>query len=61
MVTRDLTEQYNAGDIVKKISTLAGGKGGGKPEMAQGGTKDIDKLNAALESLHDIISKAISQ
>jgi alanyl-tRNA synthetase len=61
MVTRDLTEQYNAGDIVRKISMLAGGKGGGKPEMAQGGTKDIDKLNAALQSLHDIISKAVSQ
>ncbi len=61
MVTKDLLTQYNAGNIVKKISALAGGKGGGKPEMAQGGTKDIDKLNTALESLHDIISKAISQ
>jgi alanyl-tRNA synthetase len=60
MVTKDLTNQYNAGDIVKKISAIAGGKGGGKPEMAQGGTKDIDKLNAALQSIYDIISEAVS-
>jgi len=46
---------------VKQISNLSGGKGGGKPELAQGGTKDIDKLNAALESLYEIIRKTTSQ
>jgi len=61
MVTKDLAAQYNAGDIVKNISTLAGGKGGGKPEMAQGGTKDIEKLNAALDSLYDLVRKTTSQ
>jgi alanyl-tRNA synthetase len=55
MVTKDLVNQHKAGDIVKKLSALAGGKGGGKPEMAQGGTKDIDKLNIALGSLSEII------
>jgi alanyl-tRNA synthetase len=34
---------------------MAGGKGGGKPDMAQGGTKETDKLDAALDSLHEII------
>jgi alanyl-tRNA synthetase len=57
MVTKDLTGQYSAGDIVKHLSEMSGGKGGGKPEMAQGGTKDIDKLSAALGSLYDIIRK----
>jgi alanyl-tRNA synthetase len=60
MVTKDLTNQYNAGDIVKNISALAGGKGGGKPELAQGGTKNIEKLNAALDSLHDLVRKTRS-
>ena len=55
MVTKDLTNKYHAGNIVKNIAQLAGGKGGGKPDMAQGGTKEIDKLDAALDSLHEII------
>lgn len=57
MVTRDLTDSYNAGEIVKSISKIAGGKGGGKPDMAQGGTRDIAKLDEALQSLYDIIKK----
>ena len=32
MVTKDLSGKYNAGEIIKNISSLAGGKGGGKPE-----------------------------
>ena len=55
MVTKDLTNKYHAGNIVKNIAQLAGGKGGGKPDMAQGGTKEIDKLDAALDSLYEII------
>jgi alanyl-tRNA synthetase len=55
MVTKDLTDRYHAGDIVKYIAQLAGGKGGGKPDMAQGGTKEIEKLDAALDSLYEII------
>ncbi len=61
MVTRDLLHRYNAGDIVKKISSLAGGKGGGKPEMAQGGTKDIEKLTTVLESLYEIIDESAAR
>jgi alanyl-tRNA synthetase len=57
MVTKDLTDRYNAGEIVKSISKMAGGKGGGKPDMAQGGTKDIAKLDEALQSVYDIIKK----
>jgi alanyl-tRNA synthetase len=55
MVTKDLTNRYHAGNIVKNIAQLAGGKGGGKPDMAQGGTKEIDKLDAALDALYEII------
>ena len=55
MVTKDLTNKYHAGNIVKNIAQLAGGKGGGKQDMAQGGTKEIDKLDAALDSLYEII------
>jgi len=57
MVTKDLTNKYNAGAIIKDISEIAGGRGGGKPDMAQGGTKEIDKLDQALSSLYDIVKK----
>ncbi len=55
MVTRDLTGRYNAGDILKRVAAEAGGRGGGKPDIAQGGTKEIKKLDKALESLYDIV------
>ena len=61
MVTKDLKNRYNAGEIVKSISSIAGGKGGGKPEMAQGGTKDVEKLDNALESLYDIIKSQVKR
>jgi alanyl-tRNA synthetase len=59
-VTKDLADKYPAGDIVKNISKTAGGKGGGKPDMAQGGTKDIEKLNTALASVYDIVKNSAS-
>jgi alanyl-tRNA synthetase len=61
MVTKDLKDRYNAGEIVKSISSIAGGKGGGKPEMAQGGIKDVEKLDNALESLYDIIKSQVKR
>lgn len=55
MVTNDLTKKYNAGEILKKVAELSGGRGGGKADMAQGGTKEIEKLDKALQSVYDLI------
>ncbi len=57
MVTKDLKNKYHAGEIIKRISKIAGGSGGGKPEMAQGGTKEIEKLDEALESVYEVVDK----
>ncbi len=57
MVTKDLVERFSAGDLLKKVAASAGGRGGGKPDIAQGGTKEIKKLDKALESLYDIVKK----
>ncbi len=54
-VTEDLTKQYNAGKIIKQMSEIVGGKGGGRPDMAQGGGSDPEKLAQALDSVKDII------
>jgi alanyl-tRNA synthetase len=49
-VSDDLTEKVKAGKIVQKIAPIVGGRGGGKPDMAEGGGTDASKLNDALEA-----------
>jgi alanyl-tRNA synthetase len=59
VVTDDLIKSkgIKAGDVVKEISKLTGGTGGGKPHLAQGGGKDTDKLKSALDSLPEIVKR----
>ncbi len=57
MVTKDLQKRFHAGEILKEIAEMAGGRGGGKPDTAQGGTKEIDKLDRALEQAYDVIRR----
>ena len=47
-VTKDLTARLKAGDLMKQAATAVGGKGGGRPDMAQGGGVDVSALDAAL-------------
>ena len=59
MVTRDLTGTYKAGDIIKEVSALVGGRGGGRPDMAQAGGPNPDKLDEALEAVHEIVNSQL--
>jgi alanyl-tRNA synthetase len=52
-VTDDLTKKFKAGDIIKKLSEMVGGKGGGRPDMAQGGGNKPEELGRALESVFE--------
>ena len=45
---------YNAVDYIKKATSITGGGGGGKPDIAQAGGKDITKLEMALEAVKDL-------
>ncbi|MCF4994442.1 alanine--tRNA ligase [Pseudomonas syringae] len=47
-VTKDLTGQLKAGDLMKQAAAAVGGKGGGRPDMAQGGGIDAGALDNAL-------------
>ncbi|CAG8867815.1 Alanine--tRNA ligase [Pseudomonas fluorescens] len=47
-VTKDLTGQLKAGDLMKQAAAAVGGKGGGRPDMAQGGGVDAAALESAL-------------
>ena len=51
-VSKDLTERYKAGDIIRAVAQLVGGSGGGRPDMAQAGGTDVGKLDEALASLY---------
>jgi len=55
MVTNDLTSRAKAGDILRQVAKACGGRGGGKPDMAQGGTKDTTNLDEALAKVYDLI------
>ncbi|MBT5052849.1 MAG: alanine--tRNA ligase [Gammaproteobacteria bacterium] len=50
-VTKDLTGQVHAGELVNHIALQVGGKGGGRPDMARAGGSDVDALPAALASV----------
>jgi alanyl-tRNA synthetase len=51
-VTKDLTAKVHAGKLVGTVAQAVGGKGGGRPDMAEGGGKDPGALAAALEQVY---------
>ncbi len=54
-VTKDLTDKYQAGKILNHVAQQVGGKGGGRPDMAQGGGTQPEKLAEALASVKDLL------
>jgi len=55
-VTADLVSRAHAGKIISALAALVGGKGGGKPDLAQGGGTDASRLDEALASVYGLIS-----
>jgi alanyl-tRNA synthetase len=55
MVTQDLTDRFHAGRLLQSIAEVVGGKGGGRPDMAQGGGKDADKVPEALARARQLV------
>jgi alanyl-tRNA synthetase len=58
-VTKDLTDRVKAGDLIKPLAEKVGGRGGGRPDMAQAGGSQPDQLNAALESASQVVEEAL--
>lgn len=50
-VSKDVTDRIRAGDLMRHLAPMIGGKGGGRPDMAQGGGTDPSGLDAALASV----------
>jgi len=60
-VTKDLTNRVAAGRIISILAPKVGGKGGGKPDTAEGGGSDLSALNAALASVPDVIRELLGK
>lgn len=58
-VTKDLTDRVKAGDLIRNLAAQVGGKGGGRPDMAQGGGTDPAALPAAIASVEALVRAAI--
>ncbi|MNF79318.1 Alanine--tRNA ligase [compost metagenome] len=57
-VTQDLTARLKAGELMKQAAAVVGGKGGGRPDMAQGGGVDAGKLGEALALVEPFVAAA---
>jgi alanyl-tRNA synthetase len=62
-VTQDLTSRVHAGKIIGEIAKLVGGRGGGKPDLAQAGGKSPEQLpaglKAAAEAVRDLLTEPV--
>ncbi|MGS0629762.1 alanine--tRNA ligase [Photorhabdus asymbiotica] len=58
-VTKDLTARIKAGELISSIAQQIGGKGGGRPDMAQAGGSDVKSLPSALDSVEDWVASRL--
>ena len=58
-VTKDLTDRVKAGDLMREFAERLGGKGGGKPDMAQGGGTDVQALPDVLKTVPEWVSSQL--
>ncbi len=56
-VTSDLTDRVKAGDVMREFAGRLGGKGGGRPDMAQGGGTDVAALDSVLAAIPDWVAE----
>jgi alanyl-tRNA synthetase len=59
-VAKSLHSNAKAGELVAKIAALAGGKGGGRPDRAQAGTKEVALVGAAMDAALGIVTEALA-
>ncbi|MDJ0623661.1 MAG: alanine--tRNA ligase [Desulfocapsaceae bacterium] len=59
IVTKDLTGTISAGELVNRIAKIVGGKGGGRPDMAQAGGGLTDKIGEAIRAVPDTVTAIV--
>jgi alanyl-tRNA synthetase len=58
-VTKDLTSRIQAGKVVGAVAEKVGGKGGGRPDLAEAGGKDVAALDSALASVYNVVESLL--
>jgi alanyl-tRNA synthetase len=59
IVTQDLTPKVHAGKIIGEIAKIVGGKGGGRPDMAMAGGKDVHRIDELIAQTPNIVKKML--
>jgi alanyl-tRNA synthetase len=59
--SKDLQGKVPAGQVIRELAPLVGGRGGGKPDMAEGGGSQPDKLADALAASYGVVEKMLTQ
>jgi len=59
-VSDDLTAKVKAGNVIKEIVPIVGGKGGGRPDMAEGGGSEPDRLAEAIDASYKVIENFLT-
>ncbi|MBV9928223.1 MAG: alanine--tRNA ligase [Acidobacteria bacterium] len=57
----ELAKRVPAGQVIKELAPIIGGRGGGKPDMAEGGGPETQKLSEALEASYQIVERLLTQ
>ncbi len=60
IVSKDLSKRIKAGELVNKVAAMVGGKGGGRPDMAQAGGSMPDKLQEAISAVNEHVKNLLS-
>jgi alanyl-tRNA synthetase len=58
-VTKDLTSRLQAGKIIAPVAQKVGGKGGGRPDMAEAGGKNPEALDSALAEVYTVVDSLL--
>jgi alanyl-tRNA synthetase len=58
-VTEDLTGRIQAGKVVGAVAQKVGGKGGGRPDLAEAGGKDASALDSALDEVYKVVESLL--
>jgi alanyl-tRNA synthetase len=61
IVSKDMTKKIKAGDLINRVAKLVGGKGGGRPDMAQAGGPLADKVGEAIKTVPEAVKEILSQ
>jgi alanyl-tRNA synthetase len=59
--SNDLSKRVPAGRVIKELAPIIGGRGGGKPDMAEGGGPEPQKLAAALEASYQVVERLLTE